>query len=283
MIPVLTYHAVNVIENTYEKNDHLALISDLRAIKENGWKIIPLDSVVAWHEGALNELDGQKVLALTFDDGSAFDFYELDHPTCGIQRGFINILRDFQNDYSLESGLDVHASSFVISSPEARSELDLKALIGKGWWGDEWWEDAQQTELVNIECHSWDHNHPALAHVAQENQIKGDFTSIKTYMDCDRQVAVAGDFIQDKLRGKRPSYFAYPWGQASDYMSTIYLPKYRHRHRFKAAFTTEPKPVSRDDCVWLLPRYVCGRDWNSPNKFQTLLENLAARKVRKLG
>ena len=264
-VPVLTYHSNNVMDNTYAGNDHVALASDLRTLASNGWGVVPLQKVVDWHQGKLPDYIDDKVVALSFDDGSWFDYYDLDHPTCGMQRSFLNILQDFQNEQASTGGTRVCASSFVICSPAARTELDVKGLIGKGWWSDVWWKPAHESGLVGIECHSWDHDHPDLDHVAQINQVKGDFTSIETYVDCDIQVAKAGDYIQEQLEGIRPTLFAYPWGQASHYLSHHYFPKFQSRHGFHAAFTTEPRPVTKEDYIWALPRFVFGRDWKTPD------------------
>src|SRR5690606_28187268 len=54
------------------------------------------------------------------------------------------------------------ATSFVIVDPEARAELDRSCLAGRGWWGDEWWDDALRSGLFAIENHSWDHHHDSL-------------------------------------------------------------------------------------------------------------------------
>ncbi len=270
-IPVLTYHAVNVLQNTYADNDHIALASDLHTLASNGWNIVPLRMVVDWHQGSPVEFERNKVVALTFDDGSWFDYYDLDHPTCGLQRSFLNILSDFQAALPADQKTVFQATSFVICSPSARTELDRKGLIGKGWWGDEWWKPAHESGLLRIESHSWDHNHPDLDQVAQINQVKGDFTSINTYVDCDIQVARSGDYIQEQLEGTRPTLFAYPWGQASDYIMHIYFPTFQQRHGFTAAFTTEPKPVTKSDDIWALPRFVFGRDWSTPAGLVSLL------------
>jgi len=277
-IPVLTYHSVNVIENTYDQNDHLALAADLRYLAASGWNIVSLEKVVDWHQGELpvqesEVLENTRAIALTFDDGSCFDYYDLEHPTCGLQRSFFNILHDFQAEQGEQAGSRLHATSFVICSPVARDELDRKGLIGKGWWTDEWWRPAQESGLFSIESHSWDHDHPDLDHVAQQDQLKGDFRNINTYADCDIQVAKSGEYIERQLNGVRPTLFAYPWGQASEYLVRDYFPGYRDRHRFRAAFTTEPKPVSKADSIWALPRFVFGRDWKSPAQLAELLVN----------
>ena len=270
-IPVLTYHSINVIKNTYKENDHLALASDLVTINELGFRVVPLSKVVDWYQGLVADKEVSRTVAITLDDGSWFDFYDLDHPTCGEQRSMINILRDFQTQNKMSQS--VHATSFVISSPDARASLDKSCMIGRDWWGDEWWREAASSELMDVECHSWDHVHPELDCVAQKNQIKGDFSQVQNFMDCEIQFTRAGEYIGEVLAGKRPKLFAYPYGLASDYAVKEYLPKHQSRHQFRAAFTTEPKAVSKADNNWLLPRFVFGQDWQSPQGLKDILND----------
>lgn len=274
-VPVLTYHSVNIIENTYRDNDHIALAADLETLARAGWRVVPLRDVVAWRQGTGPRPEGDKIAALSCDDGSWFDFHDLDHPTCGLQRSFLNILRDLVDKASAGAQHDLHITSFVIASPQAREELDKKGLIGRGWWGDEWWGAAQDSGLMEIACHSWDHVHPDLGQVAQQDQVKGDFARIDTFEDCEAQVRQAGDYIASRLGGKRPTLFAYPWGEASDYIREEYLPRFRAQHGFTAAFTTEPKPLEKTDSVWALPRLVFGRDWRSTEELEKLLSDSA--------
>jgi peptidoglycan/xylan/chitin deacetylase (PgdA/CDA1 family) len=268
-IPVLTYHGVNVIDNSYQGNDHLALAADLLTIRELGFRVVPLNRVVDWHAGKLKDEDVSQTVAITFDDGSWFDFYDLEHPTCGLQRSMFNIIKDFN---ALDgTAHPAHATSFVIASPDARASLDKSCLVGKGWWGDEWWLEASRSGVMDVECHSWDHVHPNLGHVAQQDQAKGDFARVASYPDCTAQFAGASDYITSVLAGKRPALFAYPYGQASDYAVERYLPEHTPRHGFRAAFTTEPKPVTRLDNAWTLPRFVFGQDWRSPEGLRAIL------------
>jgi len=271
-IPVLTYHSINVIRNAYAGNDHLALESDLKTISELGFRIIPLSQVVDWHQGELTDEEVSRTVAITFDDGSWFDYYDLYHPTCGMQRSMFNILKDFQDQS--ETPESVHATSFVISSPEARSSLDKSCMIGKDWWGDQWWLKAQNSGLLDVECHSWDHVHTELDQVAQQDQLKGDFSKVDSLMDAEFQFVRAGEYIGQVLDGKRPTLFAYPYGKASDYVVNEYLPGFRSRHQFRAAFTTEPKAVTKSDSIWLLPRFVFGHDWKSPQGLTEILEKV---------
>lgn len=268
---MLTYHAVNIINNSYPENDHLALASDLETLTRLGWRIVPLNDVVQWHRGTRGDWASAKIVAFSCDDGSWFDYYDLDHPTCGMQVSFLNILRNFSGQAGGALSTPPHITSFVISSPDARGELDQKGLIGKGWWGDEWWADADASGLMDIACHSWDHVHPDLERVAQREQKKGDFTMVDTFEDCEVQVKQAGAYIAQKLGGRQPTLFAYPWGQASEYIRSEYLPRHQEKHQFRAAFTTQAKPVEKSDSVWSLPRFVFGRDWKSPEGLEALL------------
>jgi len=258
-----------VTSNSYAGNDHLALVSDLETIVASGRRIIPLNRLVDWYLGLRVDEEVARSVAISFDDGSWFDFYDLDHPTCGVQRSMFNILKDFNagNDISRRA----HATSFMISSPQARSSLDQSGLIGKDWWGDQWWLEAASSGILDIECHSWDHVHPELDQVAQQDQVKGDFSQVKSFNDAEIQFTRAGQYIAEVLAGKRPTLFAYPWGSASDYAVNEYLPKYRARHQFRAAFTIDPRAVSRADNRWLLPRYVFGRDGTSPQGLSGIL------------
>ena len=268
-VPVLTYHAINVIHNTYAHNDHLALASDLKTIHEAGMRVIPLSRIVDWHQGLLQDADMARSVAITLDDGSWFDFYDLDHPTCGMQRSMFNIL----GDYKLQEDPihQLHATSFVIASPQARSSLDKSGMIGKDWWGDQWWLEASSSGLMDVECHSWDHVHPDLDFVAQRDQLKGDFSHVKIFDDAEVQFRHAGEYIAGVLGGKSPSLFAYPYGTFSDYVVHKYLPENQATHKLRAAFTTDPRAVSKSDNRWQLPRFVFGRDWRSPQELKNIL------------
>ncbi len=268
-IPVLTYHAMNIGGNDYSSNDHVALATDLRSIRKLGKPVIPLSHVVDWHEGKRTDEEVFDAVAISIDDGSWFDYYDLDHPTCGTQRSMFNIARDHQNRD--RERRPVHLTSFVIASPEARSSLDRSCMIGKEWWGDQWWKEAADSGIMEIASHSWDHVHPQLEVVAQRDQIKGDFSKVDCFDDAERQIAQAGEYIARVLNGRKPDLFAYPWGAASDYVVTEYLPEFLERHGLRAAFNIEPRPVTKSDNTWLLPRFVCGRDWKSQQGLQNIL------------
>ena len=267
-VPVLTYHGNNVHDNSYAGNDHIAFESDLRTIDRMGLRILPLATVVDWHQGLLPDSEVEDGVALTMDDGSWLDYHDIEHPTCGVQKGMFKLLAAFRDETPGQA--TVHASSFVIASPDDRIVLDQRNLAGLGWWGDDWWADAHSSGLMSIECHSWDHVHPTLDTVAQQDNVRGDFGRVDTFEDCSVQVEQAAEYI-DRATGSRPRYFAYPWGQASDYLRKDYMPRQQERHGFRAAFSIEPRRLSRKDDTWFLPRFVCGEDWKSPEELEGIL------------
>lgn len=267
-IPVLTYHSNNINGNDYANNDHVALAADLRSIARRGLRIVPLHRIVDVLLGEAAESTVENTVAITFDDGSWFDWHDMDHPTCGRQRGFAGVMRDF----ATETGAAVHATSFVIVSPDARATLDRTCLIGRGWWTDDWWHEAQREGLIAIESHSWDHNHATLPVTAQREQRKGTFVSIDSHADADAEIRQAADWLDARLAPHRTRLFAYPYGEMNDYLVREYLPRFAHEHRLRAAFGTEPEPVEASSTRWRLPRYVCGQHWNEPTQLERLLD-----------
>lgn len=264
-VPVLTYHAINIHGNDYGSNDHVALASDLETISRLGYRIVPLHRVVDALDDA--QIDVEDAVAITFDDGSWFDWHDLEHPSWGPQRSFANILRD----HRAKTGAFVHATSFVIASPAARAILDRTCMVGRGWWTDDWWPDAVREGLIAIESHSFDHNHDTLPETAQHEQRKGTFRSIDTWRDADAEIRAAADYIDLRCAPHRCSLFAYPYGETSDYLVETYFPRHAREHRARAAFTTQAAPVARDRDRWRLPRYVCGRDWRAGDRLAALL------------
>lgn len=267
-IPILTYHSNNITGNDYDVNDHVALADDLRLIHRRGLRIVPLARVVDALLGEVPESAVEGAVAISFDDGSWFDWYDIEHPTCGPQRGFAGILREF----AMETGARVHATSFVIVSPTARTQLDQTCLIGRSWWGDEWWPEAQREGLLAIESHSWDHNHHTLPATAQREQNKGTFRTIDTYADADAEIRQASDWLDRHCAPHRASLFAYPYGESNAYLVEEYLPQHASLHRLRAAFDTEPRPIEMSSQRWRLPRYVCGSHWKTPAELERILD-----------
>ncbi|HJT98147.1 MAG TPA: polysaccharide deacetylase family protein [Rhodanobacteraceae bacterium] len=270
-VPVLAYHSNNVGGNDYADNDHVALAEDLRTIRGLGLRIVPLSLVVDALLGEAPEAAVERAVAISFDDGSWFDWHDLDHPAFGPQRAFAGVLRDF----ATETGARVHATSFVIVSPDARATLDRTCLAGRGWWGDDWFDAAEHEGLIAIESHSWDHNHHTLPETAQHALQKGTFRTIDTYADADAEIRQANDWLDAHVRAPRAGLFAYPYGETNDYLVRDYLPNRIAEHRLLAAFGTEARPVEKTCNRWNLPRAICGHHWRSPAALSTLLEDLS--------
>src|SRR5688572_29769661 len=200
-LPVLCYHGMNVHGSDYASNDHVAFEADLERLAAENRVVVPLHRAVAAHESGA-ELP-KNAVAISFDDGSWFDWHDMEHPMLGLQRSFASILRRYR----------FHATSFVIVSPGARATLDRTCMVGAGWWTDDWWRDAEAEGLVAIESHSWDHNHETLPGIA-----RGTFRSIDDFSLADAEIRVASDWLRAKVPADRPRLFAYPYGETNDYL-----------------------------------------------------------------
>ena len=269
---VLTYHSHNIAGAAYGSNDHVALASDLRAIARCGARIVPLERIV---EALLEGLPGDGIeVGLTFDDGPCFDYADFDHRAFGPQRSFLNILRDFRAEAGSGAQPDLHATSFVIASPEARRAMERADECGyadiPGWLADTWWNDAIDSGLMAIGNHSWDHVHHAVERVAVCTDARDDFSRVETYDDADREIRQAAAYIRSRTRG-RCRFFAYPFGHVNRYLAEDYLPGRRSEHGMAAAFAVEGRAIAPGDSIWRIPRLVCGHDWRSPDALEALV------------
>jgi peptidoglycan/xylan/chitin deacetylase (PgdA/CDA1 family) len=255
--PVLTYHSQNVRGNTHADNDHVALAEDLAAVLASGRRIISLDQLIDWLEGVVPDVVVANAVVLTFDDGCDFDVRDIEYPGHGIQRSFLAILEDVVSHSAEGDHPGLHATSFVIASKEARERIDAGSLFGHGWISDDWWRATDAGGLLSVENHGWDHNHPDL-----EGDSRGNFHTVDTHEQCMAQVVQAARAIEVHTR-RRPRYFTYPFGESSEYIREVFFPNFQGEHGCRAALGTDPGQVSRDTNRWNLPRYVCGRDWDS--------------------
>jgi len=280
---VLTYHAHHVVGNDYARNDHIALPADLELITAAGCRIVSLDTLVnAFFNAAAADSGGDegKLVAITFDDGPIYDVEEFIHPEFGSQRSFLGIMRDFVSRRGEHTQPGLSATSFVIASPDARRVIEATydaayTYTGPGSMTDEWWNPAIDTGLISIANHSWDHLHPALPTVAHSRQVRADFTQVLTDEDADAQIADAWRFIAARTGGRNAPFFAFPFGHYNTFLTESYLPSHAHRIGLRAAFTTEPGPISGSENPWCLPRYVCGHDWKHPEQLSAILNSAA--------
>lgn len=265
-IPILTYHAMRIHGDGYADNDLAALASDLQTISECGWRVRPLPEIVADWLRAPGQLAAD-VVALTCDDGADFDAVDLPHPSWGVQRSVLGILSDFARQHpGRQPGLNI--TSFVIVSPEARVELDRTCMVGRGWWNESWWESALASGLMAIGNHSWDHNHDTLARPCEGMVQAGTFTSIDFAAAADFEIAQADRYLKARASNPGDRLFAYPYGETNAYLVDEYLPAYSG---FDAAFTTDPEYLAENSSRWRIPRFMCGRDWKSPDELAAIL------------
>lgn len=268
--PILTWHSIKVLDNSYAGNDPLAFANDLYLLDRLGWTIAPLEQALA--DLARGRL-APKTAVLTVDDGSILDFEDFDHPTCGPQRSLFHHLKTFQQEPATSQRHHPHLTAFVIASPEARAELDRTDYMSLDVWPDHWWRAANDSGLLSVESHSWDHNHGSLERTVQRDNRRGDFRWIETLSECRAEIDQASDYIEQKS-GRRPRFLAYPYGQASDYLRREYLPRFGGEIGLQAALACEPEPVTVASDPWYLPRYMCGRDWTSPEALERLLASV---------
>lgn len=269
LVPILTYHARNVYGASYEKNDHVALASDLVTLTELGWRVERLSSVV---DAFLSGQVPRKTVCLTFDDGTDYDFRELNDPQYGPQPGFLGVFRQFQARFP-GAQPTLHATSFVIASPEARQAMDTHCVYGRGWMGDGWWQEALASGMMGIGNHSWDHNHEVVPVVAQRNQEKGNFFCIDTFDDAEAQIRRAHAYIAERAPNAAVDLFCYPYGHVPPYLRDTYLPTQGRSFApiVRAAFGTEAGFLGAASDRWNLPRLVCGWHWKSPKDLQQWL------------
>jgi peptidoglycan/xylan/chitin deacetylase (PgdA/CDA1 family) len=259
-VPILTYHSQNVAGPGPDRNDHAALAMDLEALHGHGFRFVPLGTLLEWLAGQAAAPALDKAVCITFDDGCDLDVRDIEFPGHGLQRSFLGIMRDFARRHGQGTQPGLHATSFVIADPEARSAIDAGALFAKGWMNDDWWRDAAACEWLAIGNHGWDHKHPD---VCPGQADSGGFASVESLEECREQVVVSAQFIASKT-GAWPEVFAYPYGESSAFIREVFFPGHADLHRCRAAVGTEPGSVTRDSDRWNLPRYVCGRDWQSP-------------------
>ena len=270
---VLTYHSHNIAGVDYAANDHVALASDLRTLTQSGARIVPLARIVEALRGGLEDAARETWVALTFDDGPSFDYADFVHARFGPQRSFLNVMRDFAREApGAQPGL--HATSFVIASPEARAAMERAPDCGypdmADWLGDAWWKDAAKSGMLAIGNHSWDHVHHAVPRTAIADEARDDFTRVASYVDADREIRRAAEFIRG--RSQAPcEHFAYPFGHVNAFLAEDYLPCRTAEHGMAAAFGVAGRALGPDDSIWNIPRAVCGYHWKSPAELRALL------------
>jgi peptidoglycan/xylan/chitin deacetylase (PgdA/CDA1 family) len=264
---VLTYHSGNIAGNDYATNDLVAFREDLRTILRLGLSIVPLRTLVdALIEQRLSLLPDH-VVSITFDDGLDFDFLELAHPTHGTQPSVVAIMRAFVREFASP----VHATSFVIASPEARMQIANKEMLGYQWISDSWWREAVASGLFHIANHTWDHVSPSVDCDESEKDRRASSRFIDNTAAAALQVRQAREYIERIAPNPGSALLAYPYGDTSGFLVEDYLPDGKRGHGTVAALTGQPGVVTPQSNRWTLPRNSCGKDWKSPEGLTSLL------------
>jgi peptidoglycan/xylan/chitin deacetylase (PgdA/CDA1 family) len=274
-----------VLGPTYAQNDHLALPVDLATVASAGGRIVSLttlvDALAADPSDAAPIGDDATLVALTFDDGPAWDFEDFVHPALGPQRSFANILHDFRASAAGRTQREVTATSFVIASPEARRVMETTfdaeyTFLQQGALRDDWWSRAIDSGLLAIGNHSWDHLHPALDAVAHSRQARADFTQVTDAADADAQIRSAMAYVNAHTSGRAAPFFAFPFGHFNRFLLDDYLPGAGRAMGLRAAFTTEPEVIHGNESLWRLPRFTCGHHWRHPEELAAILRRALA-------
>ena len=273
---VVTYHSHRFLGRYCETNDHLALQDNLKMMHAEGFLIIPLHWVVEWLLGE-REIPFPKCIAITFDDGCDLDWIDFKHPEQGFAKSFKTILSDFKTEVGDRQPY-LQASSFVIGSPEARKLINDETFSGRDLLTDDWWKEAEQSRLLKICNHSWDHNHQAVSTGCQKDHLRGRFDNIDTFEECQCEIKQSREYIHQKIHPACPDLFAYPYGQSSRYLREEYFPRFQEHHRMMAAFGAAGGYLRKDSPRWDLPRFVCGAPppvgWRSPAELREFLHGL---------
>ncbi len=278
-VAVLTYHAMNIDGDGYDDNDHVALASDLDYLVERGFLFLPAIRLVEiLRSGKVpRALRGKAAVTLTCDDGSDYDFRDLEHERQGRQKGFHTLLEERDpgsnrwNPWASPLRRP-QMTSFVVASPEARSILDRKCMTGRSRWQDDWWGEALASGLMHLGNHSWDHLNEALPRVAHSRQTKGDFFAVDNPEDADRQILRAREYIRERAPNPADRLFAYPYGHVSPFLADEYFPADEQEHGILGAFSTEPAYVTPATDPYRIPRFVCGCHWHDPAGFRAIVD-----------
>jgi peptidoglycan/xylan/chitin deacetylase (PgdA/CDA1 family) len=146
-------------------------------------------------------------------------------------------------------------------------------MLNHQWINDHWWASAVLSGRFGIGNHGWDHVSPSVTPVRQANGQTGSFRHVETFAEADLQVRVAREFIASRAPSPDAGYFAYPYGDPSEYVADDYLPAHGERNGTLAAFTGNPGVLHEKSDRWRLPRYTCGLDWHSPDELAQILRD----------
>ncbi len=140
----------------------------------------------------------------------------------------------------------------------------------QNWLDDSWWSEALGSGLFEIGNHSWDHVHGTLPTTALTmSDTRNDFTVVDNYIDADREIRKASDFV--RLKAGSCGLFAYPFGHTNEFLVREYMPERQAEHGCLAAFGAQGHGVRVEDGVWNISRMICGHHWREPEGLLELI------------
>lgn len=281
-VPVLLYHSRTAGPNCdADDTDVLAFERDVEILRKRGYVLRPLIEVVYWRLGIWrgDQLPG-KVAAITFDDGFDRDWMS----------GIPSMVRNpgYPCPYLLSvreiaEGYNVPVTFFVIASRVVRQGIQ------PDYFGDNWWQSAQNHRLFDVGNHSIDHDHqsvtqalhdpdipatlPASGHA--DNRWRGEDNPLRwtNYAAASLAVEQSARAIYSRTE-VWPALFAHPMGVVSPYMRNTYLP--HAQHGTLAAFCTEAgtseRLVRKTSDRWCLPRIGHGVSWVTGDDLNRLID-----------
>ena len=254
---ILAFHSQNVEGAHYKvHDDHVGLDATLGELAECSVPVLRLLDVVLTLRDAPHRLPA-RYACITFDDGTDYDWEAIRGPSGQVHESFGSILRRY----------GASGTAFVIASPEARE--DIMRRLSPVRMSEAWWREAQQSGVVDIGVHGWDHVHPSVASVASTPDLAGRFDRVATPAQARKQVDDAVEYIALRAGPGSARLFAYPYGQVSEYLASDYLER---QDRIFAAFTTDGIALTPGMDRWRLPRFVHGWHWHGRPALRSLLE-----------
>ncbi len=283
-VPVLLYHSRTAGPNCdADDTDVLAFERDVEILRKRGYVLRPLIEVVYWRLGIWrgDQLPG-KVAAITFDDGFDRDWMS----------GIPSMVRNpgYPCPYLLSvreiaEGYNVPVTFFVIASRVVRQGIQ------PDYFGDNWWQSAQNHRLFDIGNHSIDHDHQSITHPLVDDDIgatlpasghadnrwRGEDNPLRwtNYAAASLAVEQSAKAIHSRTE-VWPVLFAHPMGVVSPYLRNTYLPQFQTQHGTLAAFCTEAGTsellVRKSSDRWCLPRIGHGVSWVTGDDLNRLID-----------
>jgi peptidoglycan/xylan/chitin deacetylase (PgdA/CDA1 family) len=267
LIPVFAYHSQNIANNDYFGNDHVAFQEDVAFLVENKFHFLSaLELVLALRAGTFHTLP-KKSVVITFDDGPVYDAKDFIHPLYGYQKSMSNIMQEVPGRGFLFWKKRISATSFVIASDLARSEIGSNGP-NDNYLSNDFWSDRRN--LLQIAVHGWDHVHPLSTEANNYPESLERFDRISDLGYADLQVKRAAEKIKKISGVKYSPVFAYPYGMYSDFFVEHYFPR---QSEVLGAFTVDGKYCDDQTNVWKIPRFVCGFHWKSKREFESIISN----------